>query len=691
MWDVATSARIGRLSMVVVGGIGLVVAVGYPFVVGLASARGHLFWVIVAVLPSYLLAVWLSHRRPDHPQTRRLLIASTAGAVSVALEGVIRSIYGNVSHPGDWFWLFNLVHQYCHVIGMAATGVLIASYPDGTVERRWQRRVTRALWWLLAVPPALLLTRSQLLISPYLFATPMEVASPFTIDWLTWLGRPLEAVLASYLGAIVPVGVLMVRFVQAGAAQRDPMRPLVYSLAAGVLVMLTGAVLALRDVPYDSGWWLVLSIGSIPIMLAIPVSIVIGVLRYRMFDIDVVVRRSVGYGLLTVAVLLVYGLLTAVPGLTLGERVPVWLAVVVTVAAAVLFAPLRRRLDALVNRWVFGERVSRYQVLTSLGSTLENTADLGTLLPQLAATVRSGLRATWVRVSLRGADPDSWLVEPQGVAGTPDGPPVVVELLRHNDDVVGRIECGAGQVDYDPADRELLTTVAGQAATAIANVRLAAQLADQLDEVARSRARIVAAQEIERRRIERDIHDGVQQEVVALIAKLRLVRNRLDRGEPSDALLAEVQAEAGELLRDLRELAHGIHPPVLSDGGLIAAVESRAARVPLDVTVHVDDRLRGRRLDPDVESAAYYVVCEALTNVLKHARSQTAVVTLATRNGHLALSVRDDGSGLDGRGHGQGLTNLRDRVEALGGRLLISSTPGAGTDLSAELPAGGDQ
>lgn len=677
--------------MVVVGGVGLVVAVTYPFVAGLSSAQGHLFWVVVAELPSYLLAVWLIHRRPDHPQARRLLLASTAGAVSVALESVIRVIYGDEPVAGDWFWLFNLAHQYCHVIGVAAIGVLIASYPDGTVERAWQRRVTSALWWQLAVPPVLLLTRPELLISPYLFSVPTRVANPFAVEWLRWLGWPVEAVVTIYLGGILAVAVLTVRFVQARAAQRDPMRPLVYSLAAGLLVMLTGAVLALRDVPYDSGWWLALSVASVPIVLAIPVSIVIGVLRYRLFDIDVVVRRSVGYGLLTISVLLVYGLLTAIPGLTLGERVPVWLAVVVTVAAAVLFAPVRRRLEVLVNRWVFGERVSRYQVLTSLGASLENTAGLDTLLPQLAASVRGGLSATWVRVSLRGADPDSWLTAPHVVSGTPDGPPVLSVLLRHHEEVVGRIDCGPGLLDYDDADRELLTTVAGQAATAIANVRLAAQLAEQLDEVARSRARIVAAQENERRRIERDIHDGVQQEVVALIAKLGLARNRIDRGEPSGNLLAEAQTEAGELLRDLRELAHGIHPPVLSDGGLIAAVEARAARVPLDVTVSADDGLRTRRLDPDVESAAYYVVCEALTNVLKHAQAETAEVSLVAENGQLALSVRDDGSGLDGRGQGQGLTNLRDRVEALGGRLEIRSVPGAGTDLVAELPVGADR
>jgi signal transduction histidine kinase len=234
-----------------------------------------------------------------------------------------------------------------------------------------------------------------------------------------------------------------------------------------------------------------------------------------------------------------------------------------------------------------------------------------------------------------------------------------------------------------------LATLSGQAATAIANVRLAAHLREQVAELARSRARIVAAQDTERRRIERDIHDGVQQEVVALIAKLRLARNRLGRGETPEMLLAELQADAGELLADLRELAHGIHPPVLSDGGLVAAVEARAGRLPLDVTVRADEALRSRRLDADVEAAAYFVICEALTNVVKHARAERALVQMSAVNGELSLLVHDDGTGLSAtNGNGQGLTNLRDRVEAVGGHLRVDGRPGEGTSVSAELPVG---
>jgi len=683
-------ARARQYTAVAVGGAGLLVAVGYALYAGRPSMWSHLFWTGTTVLPVYVVAVWLVRWRPDHPQARRLLLAAAASAVGVGLESVVGGTFQE-SGPSGWLWAVNLAHQYTYLLAAIAGGVLLASYPDGVVERRWQRWVVRAMWWQLALPPLLLVTRPSLVISPYLLDSPPEppVASPFAMAWLAPLGWPLELLFVSYAGVLLGVSVLLVRYIQAGPLRRRRMRLLVYSMAAGVFLVFVGFAMTVLGVPDDSYGYELIAALFIPIALMIPVSIVVGVMRYQLFDIDLVVRRSLVYGVLASLIAAVYIGLAAAPGLALGDQVPVELAVVLTVLAAVVFHPLRRRLERLADRWVFGERINRYQLLTSFGATLEQTVDLAELLPRLAATVRRGLGAAWVRVSLRGDKPETWLAEPQGVAGSPSGTAVLTEELRHDDEVVGRIECGPGEGGYDTADRELLATLAGQAATAIANVRLAAHLSEQLAELARSRARIVAAQDTERRRIERDIHDGVQQVVVALIAKLRLARNRLERGEKPDALLAELQHDAGELLIDLRELAHGIHPPVLSDGGLVAAVEARAGRLPLDVTVRADDALRVRRLDADVEAAAYFVICEALTNVVKHARASGALVRISAVNGTLSLLVRDNGIGR-GRavGNGQGLTNLRDRVEALGGRFQVDDGAGEGTCVSADLPVG---
>jgi signal transduction histidine kinase len=427
-------------------------------------------------------------------------------------------------------------------------------------------------------------------------------------------------------------------------------------------------------------------LGGGPVLLfltlaLIPLAIMVAVLRHRLFDIDVVVRRSLVYGVLSLAIAAVYVAISAVPGIALGARIPVELAVVLTLVAAVGFHPLRRRLDHLADRLVFGPRINRYELLTTFGASLEQAVELGELLPRLADTVHRGLAASWVTVSL----PDTKVH-----AGRPDGPPALSVALERGPHVVGRIECGDKDGGYEPGDLELLSTLAGQAATAIANVELTAQLAGRLEDLTRSRGRIVAAQDSERRRIERDLHDGAQQHVVALITKLRLARNQLGRGERDvEEVLGELQTDARELLTDLRDFAHGIHPPVLTDRGLVAAVEARADRLPLTVTVAPEPSLRDRRLRPEVEAAAYFTVCEALTNIVKHAHAGRAHVALSTTERHLTITVEDDGVGFtptDDAGHG--LTNVRDRIETLGGTVQVEGESDSGTTLRAHLPVG---
>ena len=224
----------------------------------------------------------------------------------------------------------------------------------------------------------------------------------------------------------------------------------------------------------------------------------------------------------------------------------------------------------------------------------------------------------------------------------------------------------------------------------MANVRLTAELADQLDELTASRTRVITAQDVERRRIERDLHDGIQQSVVALIAGLRLARNRLDRGVLHNDELADLQDQSREVLADLRELAHGIHPQVLSDNGLVAAVESRTARFPVPLTIEADDAVRTQRYPEDVEATAYFVVREALTNTAKHAGATTARVELARENGQLRVEVADDGQGFDPSAapRGGGLANIRDRVAAVRGTVRLTRSDPSGTVVTVRLPVG---
>ena len=238
---------------------------------------------------------------------------------------------------------------------------------------------------------------------------------------------------------------------------------------------------------------------------------------------------------------------------------------------------------------------------------------------------------------------------------------------------------------HDPAlaQEPRLVEAAGAAARlALENARLHAETRAQLTTVKESRARIVAAADDERRRIERDIHDGAQQRLVALALQLRSAQRELDRDADVESLLDAAVRELREAVEELRELARGVHPANLTEDGLAAALESLVHRTPLEVELDVEDG----RLPPPVEATAYFVACEALANVVKHAGASRASVSARRRNGHLRVEVADDGAGGARAGPGSGLRGLADRVEALGGRLTVHSRPGAGTRVVGEIP-----
>jgi signal transduction histidine kinase len=647
---------------------------------------GDVIWIGVAVVPLYAVGVFIAYRRPEHPQARRLLLAGSTLATGVGLESLAVEVYRDHS-PGQWFWLFNLAYGYTNIVGLIAGTSLIALFPFGVAERVWIHRVVQSLWALLALPLLLLITNHDVVINNWLPVPKVSLDSPLTVSWLTWLGPSLDWLYQTdALGYVGPL-LLMWRYHRARREERVIMRGLfgVLSLAMTLLFLVVAVgELGLAGSGVTEG---VTGVVSVLVLATLSLIIVVGILRYRLFDIDVVLRRPAVFAVLWLAIAAIYVAVAAAPGLALGGRIPVQVAVLLTMVVAVVFQPLRRRVEALADRWVFGKRVNRYQLVRSFGAVLEMSIDLGDLLPRLATTVRDGLGAPWVRIRLRSEDAQDWLVDSQATAGVRSGSPELTQELRRGEDVIGRIECGAKPGGYDTDDRELLATLTGQAATAISNVRLAAQLAERLAELERSRARIITAEDAERRRIERDLHDGAQQEVVAILTKLGMARNQLARGDSPAALLTELQEDALELLAELRELAQGIHPPVLSDKGLVAAVEARADRLTLPVTVRADEALRARRLDNDIEGAAYYLICEALTNVVKHSGATQSEVALSSADDCLRIDVNDDGAGLRRlNGDGMGLTNIRDRVEALGGHLEIDSRPGVGTRLRAELP-----
>jgi len=423
-------------------------------------------------------------------------------------------------------------------------------------------------------------------------------------------------------------------------------------------------------------------------------------LRHRLLDVDLIIRRSLVYGVLWIGIAALYILVAAALGVIAGRRLSVGLAVVVTMVAAVVFEPATRGLERVADRLVFGERLSGYDIIRRLGTTLEHTYDARSLAPLVAATVREGLDAEWARVELPEVDGRS--ASDANQSGPVHGPAQLDIELAYGGERVGSIQCGPKREgSYSEPDRQLLEALARQSSLAIRNATLASDLAARLDDLeeqsrqlSESRLRIVRAEEAERRRIERDLHDGIQQEIVALMAKLELARVQISDGSAGEAerTLEEMAGIVGQTHKGLRELARGIHPAVLSDRGLVEAIGARASTLPIGVTIDVDQGLNGTRFAPETEGAAYFVVSEALTNVIKHAHAPDATVRVALVDppGELQIEIVDRGCGFDDSAATRhGLRGLGGRLEALQGSLYVTSRPGAGTTVIARLPARG--
>jgi signal transduction histidine kinase len=259
--------------------------------------------------------------------------------------------------------------------------------------------------------------------------------------------------------------------------------------------------------------------------------------------------------------------------------------------------------------------------------------------------------------------------------------------VRHQAELLGALAVSKRQGEsLTPVEEKLLIDLAAQAGLVLKNVGLTTELLQRLEELRASRQRLVAAQDEERRRLERNLHDGAQQNLVALKVKLGLAETFADK-DPAKArqLLGEIKSDADEALETLRDLARGIYPPLLADKGLATALESQARKATLPVTVEADGI---GRYPQDIEAAVYFCCLEALQNVQKYARANKATVRLGERDGTLLFEVEDDGKGFDPAAtpRGSGLTNMSDRLDALGGSVVVQSQPGSGTQLVGTMP-----
>jgi signal transduction histidine kinase len=522
--------------------------------------------------------------------------------------------------------------------------------------RRW-RAIARATVTLGVLAFASALVTDRTLSAPF-----TEVRNPMKVPALAPGAAWVSAIslLAVGLGLMAGAVSLVVRFRRASGADRAQLLWLV--IAVIPMPLFVGAAFAASMTNHDAAT--IIATGGFIVL--VPVAAGLSVAKYHLYEVDRILSRTLTYALLTIALVAVYAsvVLLATRGLGSWAGSPAVSATLGAVTAAVIAAPLRTRLQDAIDRQ-FNRR--RYDAIRQLrAANLRGWADT-----DIEELLRQVLDDPSIRVSYWLGARGQWVTD-DGQPSAPSEP--CVELTRSHQ-VIARVE-------YDPrrVDRETVALTADEAVVALDNIGLRAELAAQLHELAQSRVRIVTAQQDERRRIGRDLHDGAQQRLLALALQLKAAQVNGGNARLQEAVEVGIE-QARQAVEELRELANGLHPAALTDGGLGAALDDMARRSPLPVHVIGDVG----RLGPDVEAAAWFIACEAISNAQKHARAESIKVTLCVGAGILQLQIADDGQG-GAVADGSGLRGIRDRAEASGGTLAVRSQLTQGTTVEVTLP-----
>lgn len=514
------------------------------------------------------------------------------------------------------------------------------------------------------------------------FAQPTAAAAPVPNPWFSPMsGRAAEVLgpvldRAWWIAVVVAAAGMLSRFRGSAGARRAQLLWFSGAVVIGVAALLT----------FQRG---------VVLVVLLPVASAIAIARHRLYDIEIVATRAVVYGGLAAVAAGIYVAIVVGIGSVAGRSSSdLRLIFVATVATAVVFQPLHRSLLGAARRLVYGARSSPYEAMSDLATRVGAAMTATEVLPAMSNAIAAALpvEAVEVRAWLPngGAASASWPSQPPpGADGTHRFP------IHHGGQESGELLVRlSGGADPSPAERRLLQDLAAHAGPALRTVVLAGELDARLHELTErseqlrsSRARLVAAEDEARRSIERDIHDGAQQQLLALAVELGRAERLVER-DPSAAaaLLNGLQQRAAAMLTDLRSLASGTYPPVLSELGVGAALRSRMAELGAEVVV--TDELR-RRLDQQVEAALYFSILEAVQNATKHSGARSITVSIRDEADDVTFIVRDDGSGFEeGSVPRRGLQNITDRIEVVGGAVRVSTGAGAGTTVSGRVPAG---
>jgi len=627
------------------------------------------FEQVVSVSPAVVGFV-LASRRPGNRIGWLLLVAGLGLGLRAFTHQY--ALHALVAAPGSWpggrvaAWVSNWIW----VIPTAMLALVLLLFPTGRLRsRRW-----RPAAWFMGGALALAMA-GALVTATRLWARPFPTS-------IGQMGGPAVAFApAVCVVAALAVGAaaVVVRFARSSGEERLQLK---WFAAAAVLLIVSFAA----GLPFSSGPVTVFNGLAVLCLFA---AIAVAVLKYRLYDFDLVISKAVLYGSLAVFITAVYTALVVGVGTLAGNTRSPLLAALAAAVVAVAFQPVRQRAGRLANRVVYGRRASPYQVLSEFAQRIGGTYAAGEVLPRMAQIVAAGTGAervvVWLRVgeeirpeafSGGGADAAPLPVDGQEMPHLPDSD-LSVPVVNQGE-LLGAISIKMPKGEpLRPAGRQLVADVASQAGLVLSNAGL-------IEDLRSSRQRLVTAQDEARRRLERNLHDGAQQDLVALVIKARLGATAEDLAQARE-IFGELQTDAAGTLENVRDLARGIYPPLLADLGLSAALNAQASKSSLPVTVEADGI---GRFAQDTEAAVYFCCLEALQNTAKYAHATHARICLRAQNGTLSFTVSDDGVGYDSRhtAIGSGLRNMADRLAALGGRLEIRSAPSQGTTIAGHLP-----
>ncbi len=627
-------------------------------------------------IPVMTGGAFIASRRPRNPIGWFILATGIVGAF--VGFGEEYAAYALLTRPGllpggeiiagisNWLWIFSM--------GLGAIYIPLY-FPDGRLPSpRWRIVAWLGVLWMI-------MGSLRLIIEPGPLDNMRFVINPFGIEKLAAQLSWLSLYTALGIGLLVMGAAalsLILRYRRSGGEVRLQIKWVAYAAA---LMPLSGIV------GQFDGWFADLILFLI--VLAFPAATWIAILRYRLYDIDLIINRTLVYGAVTACIIAVYALVVGAIG-TLFQAQGNWLiALIATGLVAALFQPLRERWQHWVNQLLYGHRDEPFEVLASLGKRLQGTMSPETIYPTIVESVAQTLKLPYVALTVKKGDTEQTVKSFGKPTAAPDAFPLTYQGV-----VIGQLLAAQRSPDepFTTGEKRLLRNIARQAGTAVYTHQLAADLQ-------RARQQIVASREEERRRLRRDLHDGLGPALASHMLKIGSARALLNRDPATtDRLLLELETSIETTLADVRRLVYNLRPPALDQWGLAGAVRAYAAecesgemsgnRQKLAIKIDAPDRLPP--LPAAVEVAAYHIAREGLTNVVRHAQAQHCTLKLAVdegENGRLHLRISDDGQGLPDIFHaGVGLASMQERAEELGGNCVIKSSGKKGTRVTAVLP-----